>query len=252
MGPRACRSDSLPPRVGGDSVARGAWFDGRESQRHIMSVGGTVDASQGEIKDLLQRASAGDRAAVAVMLQQYRDRLTRMVAFRIDARVRARVDACDVVQETFVSAAQQLPHYLKTQPIPFYPWLRRIAWQTLARTHERHLDAGCRSVRRERRRALISDDGSAIEMARLLEANYSTPSGVLVRKELRRRIRTALDQLPALDREVLLQRYVEQRTIAEIAAASKLTEAAVYKRHARALTRLRSLIPPGEEEIDAK
>src|SRR5690606_5408808 len=145
----------------------------------------------------------------AALLLRYRDRLTRMVALRIVARVRRIVDPCDVVHETFVSAAQQLPHYLKTLPIPFYPWLRRLAWQTLAHVHERHLDAGCRSVRRERTWGGPTTESPAIEIVRLLDTNNSTPSGELARKELRRSVRDALYQLPVVDREVLLQRYVK-------------------------------------------
>src|SRR5690606_22665463 len=150
---------------------------------------------QSDIDELLQRATAGDQAAVSDLLQRYHRRLKQMVAARIDARVRARVDPSDVIQETFVSAAQLLPQYLESQPIPFYPWLRRIAWQTLVHVHERHLDAGCRSVRREQAGGWQTSDASAIEFARLLEGDLTSPSGVLSRKELRRNIQNALDRL---------------------------------------------------------
>src|SRR3954468_15338320 len=50
---------------------------------------------------LLERASAGDAAAWGALLVKHQVRLQRMVAFRLDSRLRRRVDASDVVQEGF-------------------------------------------------------------------------------------------------------------------------------------------------------
>ena len=38
-----------------------------------------------------------------------------------------------------IQAHQKLPEYLRTQPIPFYPWLRRIAWENIVQLHRQHL-----------------------------------------------------------------------------------------------------------------
>src|SRR6266446_3301029 len=98
---------------------------------------------------LLERAGHGDPSATGQLLERHRDRLRRMVAVRLDRRLAARVDPSDVVQEALAEAAGKLSHYLRERPLPFYPWLRRIAWERLVKLHRRHLYTGMRSVQRE-------------------------------------------------------------------------------------------------------
>ena len=54
--------------------------------------------------ELLREASSGDHAAMEQLLARHRDRLRRMVRLRIDARVAARIDPSDVVQEAISDA----------------------------------------------------------------------------------------------------------------------------------------------------
>src|SRR5438093_9616573 len=102
-----------------------------------------------DTEQLLERAAGGDAVARDQLLQRHRDRLKRMVAVRADPRLAARVDPSDVVQETLAEAAARLDAYLRTRPLPFYPWLRQIAQQRLIDLHRRHVQAGRRSVMRE-------------------------------------------------------------------------------------------------------
>ncbi len=62
--------------------------------------------------ELLREASGGDRVAMEQLLARHRDRLRRMVRLRIDARVAARIDPSDVVQEAISDAWRKLPGYL--------------------------------------------------------------------------------------------------------------------------------------------
>jgi RNA polymerase sigma-70 factor (ECF subfamily) len=155
--------------------------------------------------------------------------------------VAARVDPSDVVQETLAEAARRLSDYLRTLPLPFYPWLRRLAWEHLLRLHQRHL-ARKRSVLREEPQNDSPSDESVQELAGRLAAPSGTPSNRLIREELHARLRRALTELAVADREVLLLRYVEQLPVVEIAAVLGITEAAVKMRHRRALDRLSRLL----------
>src|SRR6516165_5011523 len=89
--------------------------------------------------ELLERAGSGDTTAREQLLIRHRARLRRMVAVRLDRRLAARVDPSDVVQETLAEAARNLADYLRERPIPFYPWLRRLAWERLVKLHRRHI-----------------------------------------------------------------------------------------------------------------
>jgi RNA polymerase sigma-70 factor, ECF subfamily len=195
-----------------------------------------------DTEQLIERAARGDDGARQDLLALHRDRLRRMVRVYLDRRVAARVDASDVIQEALAEAARKLPDYLRDRPLPFYPWLRRIAWERLVKAHRQHLWAGVRSAAREEPGGLGLLDESALDLARKLVASGTSPSHHLVRDEMRLRVRAALDQLGERDREVLVMRYLEQLPTREIAAALGVTEGAVKVRHLRALERLRGLL----------
>ena len=98
---------------------------------------------------MLSRAGQGDPIARQRLLGVYRDRLRRMVEVRIDRRLNPRIDASDVVQEAIIDADRALDDYLRRPPMPFYPWLRRFAWDRLLKLHRFHIAARKRSVDRE-------------------------------------------------------------------------------------------------------
>jgi RNA polymerase sigma-70 factor (ECF subfamily) len=191
---------------------------------------------------ILRRARQGDTEAVEQLLGHHRSRLARMVNARMDPRLKARVDPSDVVQDTLAAASRRLPRYLEEQPIPFYPWLRQIAWEQLVRLQERHLVAACRSVGRERRAAVGVSDESVVMLAERLVGTGTSPTGCAVRRELCGRVQEAMDRLSADDRELLIQRHVEQLSSKEIAALPGISEAAVNMRHMRAVGRMRTTL----------
>ena len=203
-------------------------------------------AADSDTEELLAQASQGDSRAREQLLDRHRDRLRHMVACRLDRLLAARVDPSDVVQEALAEAAAKLSDYVRERPVPFYPWLRRLAWERLVKLHQRHIQARKRSALREEHWRL--PDESAAELAQRLFARGSSPSRHLLRQELRERVQEALHHLSERDREVLVLRYLEQLATADIAAVLGLTEGAVKVRHLRALERLRTLLEDAFEE----
>jgi RNA polymerase sigma-70 factor (ECF subfamily) len=185
---------------------------------------------------LLDAAARGDDQARGRLLDRHRDRLRRMVAVRLDRRLAARLDPSDVVQETLAEADRRLDAYLRDRPVPFYPWLRQIAANRLADARRFHLRTGRRSVGREEPAGLSAE--SVLELAERLLAG-DAPSAGLRREEQRALVRAALERLGECDREVLVLRYLEQLSSAEVAAVLGVTEGAVRVRVMRALRRLR-------------
>jgi RNA polymerase sigma-70 factor (ECF subfamily) len=187
-----------------------------------------------DTEQLIEQASQGDAAARQQLLVRHRDRLRTMVRVRLDRRLAARVDPSDVVQEALAAAAK-LSDYLRRRPLPFYHWLRRLTWERLVKLHRRHLRARSRSVLREDPDLPGLPDESALDLARKLVSPGSSPSRQLIRQEVRDRVRAALAQLNEGDREVLVMRYLEQLSNAEIGGVLGITEGAVKMRHLRAL-----------------
>jgi RNA polymerase sigma-70 factor (ECF subfamily) len=165
-----------------------------------------------------------------------------MVAFRLDRRMAARVDPSDVVQEALADAARKLSAYLRDRPLPFYPWLRQIAWDRLVELHRRHILAQKRSVTREEGPSLPLTDESAVLLAERLLARGGNPVYELVREEVRQQVQAVLARLAPRDREVLVLRHLEQLSTREMAAVLGISEGAVKTRHLRALQRFRVLL----------
>jgi RNA polymerase sigma-70 factor (ECF subfamily) len=198
--------------------------------------------AQPDTEELLRRTAGGDRAARGAILQRHRHRLRAMVAVRMDPRLAARIDPSDVVQEALAEADRRLDAYLRERPVAFYPWLRQLACDRLAEQHRRHVRAGRRSVAREEAGPGGLPDGSALQLADRLLGHTTSPSAALQREELRGQVRAALAALPEPEREVLVLRYLEQLSAAEVGAVLGVSEAAAKKRALRALQRLRALL----------
>jgi RNA polymerase sigma-70 factor (ECF subfamily) len=163
-----------------------------------------------------------------------------MVAAQLDDRLAARFDPSDVVQEALAEASRRLDDYLTRRPVAFYPWLRGLAVDRLTDLKRRHL-ADKRSVRREEPGQHRSDR-SGFALAEQLVASISSPSKLHRQQEQQDRVRAALDGLSQDERQILLLRYVEDCSTAEIADLLDVSERTVRRGHRQALDRLSRLL----------
>jgi RNA polymerase sigma-70 factor (ECF subfamily) len=220
-----------------------------EGREDLMSAAGYDPET---IVEMIARAVAGDSEAWHHLVTEHRERLRRMVALRLDPRLRGRVDPSDIIQETLLEATRQLGDYQRDPPLPFYLWLRQLAGTRLAKAHRHHLGTHRRDVRREV--VLPGSDVPGVSSAALAEhlaSRDNRPSEAAAHAELRHQLETLLDQLDPMDREVLALRHFEQLHHAEAARVLGLTEAAASKRYLRALERLRERLAssPGGLEL---
>jgi RNA polymerase sigma-70 factor, ECF subfamily len=198
------------------------------------------------IKVLLDRASSGDSLARQQLLARHREQLLRMVARRIDSRVAARIDASDVVQDALIEANRKLDAYLRDRPLPFFPWLCRLAFEHIRQMHRHHLGTQMRAVAREvTTNPGLADDSSTRLLDRLI-ASGTSPSAQMVRQEQVGRALQHLGRLAPNEREILVMRYLDDLSFAEIAATLGISEDTAKIRHYRALVRIRGLFERGE------
>jgi RNA polymerase sigma-70 factor (ECF subfamily) len=155
---------------------------------------------------------AGGTETLAVHFEEYRDRLERMVNFRLDARLLGRIDPADVVQEAYIEASRRIDSYVSAAHVSLFVWLRQITWQVLMDTHRRHL--------RQKRNAgqevslQANDDGrdylTGSPLADRLAGDLTSPSQAAMRNERLVLLRDALSEMDDLDREILALRHFEQ------------------------------------------
>ena len=207
---------------------------------------------------LLPRAAGGDRDAWGALLAQHEERLRRVASFRLNPRLRGRVDAADVLQETFVAATERRAEFFAEPDRSLFLWLRWMVGNTLLELHRHHLDAQMRDPRREQSfrgsGAVGGDatDATRDQLAAQLTCGITGPATAARRAEVHARLTDALHRMDATDREVLALRHYEQLTSAETAEVLGIEERAAAKRYGRALERLRELLaemPGGLTEL---
>jgi len=191
-----------------------------------------------EVRDLLKQVQAGDRGALDQLLARHRSFLLSVVELRMDHKMRARMDPSDVVQEAQLEAARRIEDYFGREPMPFHLWLRKTAYQNLLRLRRQHVDADCRSVERE----IPLPDNSSAMLARKILSHEPNPGQEAVEREMARRLRQAVAQLPEIDGEVLLMRTLEGLTNQEVAQVLDIDASAASKRYGRAILKLRQIL----------
>jgi RNA polymerase sigma-70 factor, ECF subfamily len=197
----------------------------------------------GENDELLRLAAAGDGESWEALVERSHQRLRRMVAFRLDHRLRGRVDPSDVLQDAYLAAWRDLGAYLNQPEIPFFLWLRGIAGNKLRELHRHHLGTQMRDPRRE-----VSIHGGPMPettttaMAVGLLGSFTRASEEAARLELRLRLQEALDAMDPIDREVLALRHFEQLSPGETARVLGIKEKAAGMRYVRALRRLKGIL----------
>jgi RNA polymerase sigma-70 factor (ECF subfamily) len=189
-------------------------------------------------RELLREAATGSPQAYDRLFARHRARLHEFVALRLDPRLRARIDADDVVQDTQIEAFRRLSEFLQRRPMPFHVWLRKKAYERLTDLRRRHVGAARRSVERE----VVMPDKSSRLLAQRLMASGSTPSQRLAQRELARQVRLALARMSEADRDILFMRSYEGLSYEEAASILDIDAAAARKRHGRALLRLHKLL----------
>ena len=139
-------------------------------------------------------------------------------------------EAEEVLQETFISAFRALPKFEGRSQLG--TWLYRIAYNAaLMRLRKR------RTPTESLDEPVTTDEGD--QMPRQLVDWGSIPDDLVLKRELRTVLNTALETLPATLRTVFVLRDIEGLSTAETAAVLSLTETNVKVRLHRARIALR-------------
>jgi RNA polymerase sigma-70 factor (ECF subfamily) len=206
--------------------------------------------NRGSDEELVVSAAAGDGEAMGELFVRHRPRLRAMLQVRLDQRLQGRVDPSDVLQETFAEASQRLAEYARRPSMPFFLWLRFLTVQQLLQHHRRHLGTQKRSAEQERAAAgAVGPDASAMSLAEQVVGTMTSPSLVAARSETAARLAAALEEMDAIDREVIVLRHFEELTNQEAAEVLGISKAACSKRYVRALGRLQEIIGSIEDEL---
>ncbi|MBL8134871.1 MAG: sigma-70 family RNA polymerase sigma factor [Anaerolineae bacterium] len=172
-----------------------------------------------EIAEYIKRAQQGDREALAILYQLHVHAIHRYVG----ARIGVAEDSEDVTAEVFVAMVKALPAYRPTGA-PFAAWLYRIASAQVANYYRKHN----RLTREE-------------DVDRLQDPD-SSPEELFQDAEKLEMVRRALNQLSEEQQIILVMRFVERKSHAEVASSLGKSVAAVKTLQHRALIALSELL----------
>jgi len=170
------------------------------------------DLREGELAGAIARARQGDRAAVRYLYLRYADNVYGYAR----SIVRDEHDAEDVTQHVFARLMTALDRY-EQRAVPFSAWLLRI-------THNAAID-------HMRRRLVVCEEPHAVDEG---DENRS--------HELTHTLRSALEELPEVQRQVVVMRHMGGYSPGEIALALDRSEDAVHGLHHRGRRALREAL----------
>ena len=182
--------------------------------------------------ELVSRVLAGERELFHELVRPYE----RSVYFAAHSILENEHDAEDVAQEAVLKALKSLNSF--RGEAKFGTWLVSIAINE-ARARRRHN----RVLKFESVEAAQEDEDGNFVPA-VISDWREVPSEALERKELRELLRSALESLPQIYREVLILRDVQEFNIADTAAILGVNEGVVKTRLLRARLMMQKVLAP--------
>jgi RNA polymerase sigma-70 factor, ECF subfamily len=195
-----------------------------------------VASEPSPLAKLLQKAKAGDAAALERLLHDCRDYVRSLVRARRPDAIQSRVDASDIVQETLLLVAQNIGEFRGASEQEWLAWLARVTENEVVHQVRQHRGAARRAVGREQ--PPPAKDGMS-RLEEWLARTQTSPSQAAQRNERACALADALTRLPEDYRRVLVLRHLDGLAFAEVAERMGRTEGAARVLWTRALKALR-------------
>lgn len=202
-----------------------------------------------EIAESVQLARNGDERSLGTLFSSYERYLKLLAQVQLGHTLRCKVDASDIVQETFLEAHRSIGRFDGTSREQFIGWLKAILATRLANIARHYLGTQARDIRLEER-ICQSLDQSSISLGGILVDPNSSPSQHAIGKEQSQLVAEALLRLSHAYREVIVMRHLEGMTFPEIASSMNRSVDSVEKLWLRGMAKLKQEFK--EEAIDAK
>lgn len=189
----------------------------------------------------LAGAGKGDPLAVSKLLTKYCPVLRAHLETRMDPQLRARCEPEDILQQAYLAAFRSIGTFEDRGPNSFLNWVLTIVDNKLANAR-RALHQKMRDVVREQPAQLVTASQSCINLLDQVYAHSRTPSRVIRQDEAVGALLASIPRLPETYRRVIEMRFLEGRSVADVARELGKSETAVKKLTARALAQLRNLM----------
>lgn len=167
-------------------------------------------------RHLVTLAKEGNQPALNQLCSVYGERVRRIIRFRLDRKLRPKLDSVDVVQDALILALGGLKDFTYRSEGDFLRWLSRIAENKLRDILDKFY-ADKRDIRKE---IPFNKEGDSTEDGFVGAAEpigTTTPSVIMRKKEALDRLEKALDELKPEYKEIVVLKRIEGLSYAEIA-----------------------------------
>ncbi|MEO8392711.1 MAG: sigma-70 family RNA polymerase sigma factor [Chloroflexota bacterium] len=176
--------------------------------------------------DLVEMAKVGDKDAFGELYERYLDKIYSYIYYRTGNHH----DAEDLTARVFFRAMAHIESYTE-RGVPFQAWLYRIAHNLVANWHR---DRG-------RRKVIPLDEFIAASL------KSDTPDQQAEDREERDALRAAIRRLPEERQQLLLLKFVDHLSNAEIGVIMERTEGAIKSLYHRTLIALRDELQSNDQ-----
>jgi RNA polymerase sigma-70 factor (ECF subfamily) len=168
-----------------------------------------------------------DRVAFGLLYERYVDQVYNYIYYRVGNHQ----DAEDLTARTFLRALRHVDNY-EERGVPMSAWFYRIAHNLVANWH-----------RDQKRHPLAPLEAAPVSHS------PDQPETAAVTRERREGLLSAVRRLPADRQQLLVLKFVERMSNAEIGAAMERTEGAIKSLYHRTLVALRQdLTDPDKQQ----
>ena len=195
-------------------------------------------------QQLVIRIQGGDADAFNQLFMRYYPRIKLLVKLHMMDKLKARVEAEDVIQEIYIEVFKNFHKFEYRDPDSFYKWVVTVIGWKIKDLNKYHFRAAKRSGDDEvsmQRKGPGGETGT-FEFANELDAGAGTPSQIVMEKEGYQMLENAMKRLPLHFRRVICMRHLEQRSVQETAQVLDMTANAVNVLFHRAQQRLHELL----------
>jgi RNA polymerase sigma-70 factor, ECF subfamily len=198
-------------------------------------------AAVAEEAAVVEKAVAGDRAALAELLRRFGPVVRQRIAPRISKVWQSVLEPDDVMQVTYMEAFLNIGRFKAAGPGAFTAWLSRMAENNLLDA-VKELERAKRPDPRRRVRPARTAEDSYVALVEMLGVTTTTPSRNAARGEIQVCLDGALSRLTE-DYATVIRLYDLQGLSAlEVSERMKRSQGAVFMLLARARERLREVL----------
>ncbi len=179
--------------------------------------------------EMIKRVKEGDEQAFQQLYELTKHKVYRSVVYLAGDRA----DVCDIVSEIYLELIRALDGY--KEELPFRSWMNGLVILQVRNWN-----------RRRWRRFRIAEKKKQYTIEQVVDA----PEQQIVSDERRREVLELLERLSYKLRAVVVLRYYEELTLAEIAEALQIPVGTVKSRHDQAMKKLRLMAGTLKNEME--